>query len=56
VRPIVEQPQCAACHGPEPTIALPVLTAIRNRYPADRAVGFKDGDLRGWFWVELPKR
>jgi mono/diheme cytochrome c family protein len=56
LRPIVEQPACATCHGPETKIAPAVLTAIRNRYPADRAVGFKDGDLRGWFWVELPKR
>jgi Protein of unknown function (DUF3365) len=56
LRPIVEQSQCAPCHGPENKIAPPLLVAIRSRYPADRAVGFKDGDLRGWFWVELPKR
>lgn len=56
LRPIVEQSRCTACHGPEEKIAPAVLTAIRNRYPADRAVGFKEGDLRGWFWVEVPKR
>ena len=24
--------------------------------PADRAVGFKAGDLRGWMWAEVPKQ
>ena len=56
LRPMVEQSQCAACHGREEKIEPAVLTAIRVRYPGDRAVGFKDGDLRGWFWVEVPKR
>lgn len=55
LRPMVEQSMCAACHGPADGIAPSVKTAIATRYPADRATGFKDGDLRGWFWVELPK-
>ncbi|HEY7501256.1 MAG TPA: DUF3365 domain-containing protein [Vicinamibacterales bacterium] len=55
LRPIVEQPMCAGCHGPRETIAPAVIDAVRQRYPADRAIGFKDGDIRGWFWVEMPK-
>jgi hypothetical protein len=23
-------------------------------YPDDQGVGFLEGDLRGWFWVEAP--
>ena len=26
-----------------------------ERYPRDRAVGFTNGEIRGWFWVELSK-
>jgi hypothetical protein len=28
--------------------------ALAARYPDDRATGFAPGDLRGWFWVEVP--
>ena len=56
LRPMVEQPMCAACHGPADRIAPSLKTAIAARYPADRALEFRDGDVRGWFWVELPKR
>ena len=27
-----------------------------DRYPADRATGFKEGEIRGWFWVEVAKK
>ena len=26
-------------------------TQLPECYPADCATGFKDGDVRGWFWV-----
>lgn len=55
LRPIVEQRICAACHGRVETIAPAVQAAIATRYPSDRAVNFDTGDLRGWFWVEVPK-
>ena len=56
LRPIAEQPQCAACHGPGDKFASAVRAEIKDRYPADRAVGFNDGDIRGWYWVEIPKQ
>ena len=56
LRPIVERPMCAGCHGPEERMAPGVKLVLRDRYPADRAVGFTDGEIRGWFWVEMPKR
>lgn len=55
LRPIVEQPVCAACHGPADKLAPAIRTAIAARYPSDRALNFATGDLRGWFWVEVPK-
>ena len=33
-----------------------VQHALKESYPVDRAVGFAEGEVRGWFWVELPKR
>lgn len=55
LRPIVERPMCAGCHGPAETLHPAVKLALTDRYPADRAVGFHDGEIRGWFWVEMPK-
>ncbi len=52
--PIVTKPMCVACHGPKDQIAEPVLAALKEEYPADEATGFEPGDLRGWFWVEVP--
>jgi hypothetical protein len=56
LRPIREQAMCAACHGPEQMLDGVVRKELKDRYPSDRATGFHEGDLRGWFWVELPKR
>jgi hypothetical protein len=54
LRPIREQPICASCHGPEQILSPGVSARLAKRYPEDRAVGFHDGDIRGWFWVEVP--
>jgi hypothetical protein len=32
-----------------------VRAKVRSRYPHDRAVGFAEGEIRGWYWVEVPK-
>ena len=55
LRPMVERPMCAGCHGLEERLAPGVRAVLLDRYPADRAVGFADGEIRGWFWVEMPK-
>jgi hypothetical protein len=53
VRPIAAAAACLACHG---TAIDPETRALLGeRYPADAAVGFAEGDLRGAFWVEVPK-
>lgn len=51
--PIKLQAQCLMCHGPAENIPLEVKTQLAKLYPQDQAVGFKEGDLRGWFWVEM---
>ncbi len=56
LRPIVHQSMCNSCHGPADRIDPAVRATLAARYPADRAIGFTEGQLRGWFWVEVPKR
>ena len=56
LRPIAEQPMCGSCHGPLTTLAPDVRQALLNRYPSDQATGFRDGDIRGWYWVEARKK
>ena len=56
LRPIAERALCAGCHGPADALSPAVRSVLADRYPADRAVGFKEGEIRGWFWVEMPKR
>jgi hypothetical protein len=55
LRPIVETPMCADCHGPADRMDPGVRLVLLHRYPADRAQGFTNGEIRGWFWVEMPK-
>lgn len=43
---------CLICHGE--AVAEPVALAIKTRYPGDAATGFREGQLRGAFWVEVP--
>ena len=52
--PIKLKTQCLACHGPIDQIAEDIKTKLTELYPDDQATGFKDGDLRGWFWVVVP--
>lgn len=52
VEPILVQPLCLACHGE--ALAPAVAARIEELYPEDEAVGYRAGDLRGVFWVELP--
>jgi hypothetical protein len=55
LRPIAFRPVCAGCHGPVEGLSPAVRDVLADRYPADRAVGFTEGEIRGWFWVEIPK-
>ena len=43
---------CLACHGG--ALAPEVTAALAERYPEDRATGFKQGDIRGAFTITQP--
>jgi uncharacterized protein DUF3365 len=55
LRPMAMQRTCVSCHGPADRISPAVRRVLAERYPADQAIGFAEGDVRGWFWVEMPK-
>lgn len=45
---------CMNCHGTKEDRAPGVDEALDTYYPDDEARGYDEGDLRGWFWVEVP--
>ena len=52
--PIKLQAQCLVCHGPKEQIAPVIQEQLTKLYPNDQATGFQEGELRGWFWIDLP--
>lgn len=52
--PIMLENACVMCHGSDEQVPAAVRAEIDERYPSDRARGYAPGDLRGWFWVEVP--
>jgi hypothetical protein len=47
LKPITIGGPCLACHGDAAAIKPEVAALLRERYPEDRATGYRDGDLRG---------
>lgn len=47
LRPIVIRPPCLLCHGA--AVAPAVAAALGEKYPDDRATGYRAGELRGAF-------
>lgn len=54
VEAITLQPVCLACHGENLSPA--VSAQLDELYPSDRAFGYRDGELRGVFWVEYTNK
>ncbi len=52
--PISLKAECGMCHGPVENIDKELYVSISELYPEDKAIGFLEGDLRGWFWFEVP--
>jgi len=52
--PIKLQATCLLCHGDKESILDDVKVELARLYPKDTATGYKEGELRGWFWVDLP--
>ncbi len=53
LKPIVVQPMCLGCHGPREKLSDEVRQVLDERYPRDRATGYRAGDLRGAFSVTV---
>lgn len=51
--PVYSGALCLTCHGEN--IPGEVQTILNERYPGDRATGYKDGDFRGVIRVEIPE-
>lgn len=51
---VLRNATCLKCHGAPETIDAATRAAILERYPADQAVGYKLGDLRGAFSLTYP--
>ena len=47
MKPILIQPECLNCHGSESTMLEEVSRLIAQRYPNDKALDYKPGELRG---------
>ena len=47
VKPILIGAPCLTCHGDEAQISEEVAKVIMEKYPEDKATGYKVGDLRG---------
>jgi hypothetical protein len=56
-KPIYTQEICLKCHGDKSKFANGLIKRLDGRYPHDAATGYKIGDLRGMFEIEieLPK-
>lgn len=56
LRPIAVAGPCLQCHGAPDALGPGLAAVLAEAYPEDGAVGFAEGDLRGFFWAEAPKR
>jgi len=54
-KPLFIEPACMKCHGNNKTINPEVQKIITEKYPDDKAIGFKEGDLRGLIVAEIKK-
>lgn len=54
VAPIAIEGPCLMCHGAPDAIPASIRTVLDERYPDDRATGYRAGDLRGALWAEVP--
>jgi len=55
LRPIEIRRRCLQCHAPREALAEGTRAWLSRSYPQDQAVGYALGDLRGFWWAEVPK-
>jgi len=54
MRPILVGPMCITCHGPKEAIPSAVRAVLAEKYPEDRATGYRSGELRGAVSGKIP--
>lgn len=54
ISPIKTIGVCLQCHGMPTQLGPGVRDRLAELYPDDRATGYSEGELRGWFWIEVP--
>lgn len=54
MKAIPVQAACLNCHGPAEKIAAGVQEQLASHYPMDRAVGYREGELRGAMSIKQP--
>ncbi len=52
-KPILVQPMCLSCHGDLNSIPEDVRKFLKEKYPEDKAFGYKAGDFRGAVSVKI---
>ncbi len=52
-KPIWTGQLCLNCHGPQEKLDRELQQTLAEKYPNDLATGFREGDLRGMFVVEI---
>ena len=50
---LLAMPTCVKCHGGKEDISRSTQKLIAEKYPNDKAIGYKIGDLRGMWKVQL---
>ena len=55
MKALTTQPLCVACHGPAASLSPAVSAQLRTLYPADQAVGYSVGDIRGAITLQRPQ-
>jgi Protein of unknown function (DUF3365) len=55
MRALPTQPLCLQCHGPASELSPAVTAQLRAHYPADQAVGYRVGEIRGAITLRRPQ-
>lgn len=50
LEPLYVEAKCLLCHGEK--VSAQVSEKIKSLYPQDQAIGFKQGEFRGFIWVK----
>jgi len=53
MKPLIAIPLCMNCHGPKENIPSEVRIILSEKYPEDRAIGFRVGDVRGAISIKI---